>query len=160
MELLSRQARSSTFDNFRQFDFTEPACSLFDSMFRTRHFWRARLMVILICSIFWFHGIGLHVKPLFYLRHYIDHTEQGCTSCLKILPLSGHVKLFSILKGTFFLFICLAVWEHGLALWFTVWHFDFTEPALRRSSSSLFEVSFRVCGFKVYIGIFVSRVSF
>jgi len=37
-ELRSRQARSLTFDNCRQFNLTELASSLFDCMFRTQHF--------------------------------------------------------------------------------------------------------------------------
>ena len=78
MELLSLQARLSTCENFRQFDFMEPASSPFDSMFCTRYFWRACLIGVLICSVFWFHGIGVHVKSLFNFRHYVEHTEQGC----------------------------------------------------------------------------------
>ena len=69
---------------------------------------------------------------------YVLHTARRFRIESGKIPVLGEVELSSFLEGLFFGYFVLQFDT-------TVWHFDFTEPALRSSSSSLFEVSFRVC---------------
>jgi len=109
MELFSRQACSSTFDNFRQFNFTEPASSLFDFMFRTRHFWRACLIGVLICSVFWFRNWRSRQIALLLSTLRWAHRTGLRTMSEKFAPIGARWIIFNF-GGTFFLLICLAVW--------------------------------------------------